>query len=224
MEDSLRLAAFEFVRRAIPLALAAAVVLPAVAEEKKPPQDMYFLIDMLNSADVTERRDTARTLGVMGFDVATPALIAALDDADAKVQLLAAEALGNIKDERAVSPLIDKLPYAEPGVKRFILGALGKIGDGRALEPMVRALQEEPDGDVRASAAYGLGELGDAAAVDALTAALRDDHKWVRFETCGALRKLKARGARSALERVAADDDDEQVRKAAAKALEEIAG
>ncbi len=181
---------------------------------------MYYLIEMLESADVSERRDTARTLGVMGFDVATPGLIKALDDTDAKVQLLAAEALGKIGDTRAVSPLIDKLPYAEPGVKRFILGALGKIGDGRALEPMVRALREEPDGDVRASAAYGLGELGDAA--DALAAALGDDYKWVRFEACGALRKLKARGARAALERVAAGDDDEQVRKAAAKALEEM--
>jgi HEAT repeat protein len=198
------------------------LVLPAFAAEKKPPQDIYFLIDMLKSPDVTERRDTARTLGVMGFDVATPGLIEALDDSDAKVQLLAAEALGNIGDERAVSPLIDKLPYAEPGVKRFILGALGKIGNGRALEPMVQALQEAAEGDVRASAAYGLGELGDAAAADALVAALGDDYKWVRFESCGALRKLKARGARPALERVAAADEDEQVRKAAAKALEEM--
>ena len=213
---------FEVVRQAVPLVFAAALVPPAVAAEKKPPQDMYFLIDMLKSADVTERRDTARTLGVMGFDVATPGLIEALDDSDTKVQLLAAEALGNIGDKRAVSPLIDKLPYGEPGVKRFILGALGKIGDNRALEPMVQALQEAAEGDVRASAAYGLGELGEAAATDALVAALGDDYKWVRFETCGALRKLKARGARPALERVAAADEDEQVRKAAAKALEEM--
>lgn len=222
MEVSLHAVAFEFVRRAVPLALAAALVLPAVADEKKPPQDIYFLIDMLKSADVTERRDTARTLGVMGFDVATPGLIDALDDSDAKVQLLAAEALGNIGDKRAISPLIDKLPYAEPGVKRFILGALGKIGDSRALEPMVQALGKEAEGDVRASAAYGLGELGDAAAIDPLVAALADDYKWVRFETCGALRKLKARSARSALERVAAGDEDEQVRKAAAKALDDV--
>ena len=197
-----------------------ALVLPAFAAEKKPPDDIYYLIDLLKSNDVTERRDTARTLGVMGFDVATPALIEALDDSDGKVQLLAAEALGNIGDKRAVAPLIEKLPYAEPGVKRFILGSLGKIGDTSALEPMVRALSNEPEGDVRASAAYGLGELGDAGAVEPLTAALGDDYNWVRFETCGALRKLKARSARSALERVAANDEDEQVRKAATKALE----
>jgi len=222
MEVSFRSGFLVFLRCTLPLAVAAAVVLPAVADAKKPPEDIYFLIDLLKSADVTERRDTARTLGVMGFDVATPGLIAALDDSDAKVQLLAAEALGNIGDKRAVSPLIDKLPYAEPGVKRFILGALGKIGDSCALEPMVQALEDDTEGDVRASAAYGLGELGDAAAVDPLVAALADDYKWVRFETCGALRKLKARSARSALERVAAGDEDEQVRKAAAKALEEL--
>lgn len=199
-----------------------AFTLAARADEKKPPQDIYYLIDMLKSPDVTERRDTARTLGIMGFDVATPALIEALGDSDTKVQLYAAEALGNIGDKRAVSPLIEKLTYAEPGVKRFILGALGKIGDAQALEPLARALREDPEGDVRASAAYGLGELGDAAAVDPLVAALGDDYKWVRFEACSALRKLKARGASSALERVAAGDEDEQVRKAAAKALEEM--
>jgi HEAT repeat protein len=199
-----------------------ALIPAAGADEKKPPQDIDYLIDMLKSPDVTERRDTARTLGIMGFDVATPALIEALSDSDTKVQLYAAEALGNIGDQRAVSPLLDKLPYAEPGVKRYILGALGKIGDARAFEPLTRALREESEGDVRASAAYGLGELGDAAAVDPLVAALGDDNKWVRFEACHALRRLKARGARPALERVAAGDEDEQVRKAAAKALEEM--
>jgi hypothetical protein len=211
-----------YVRPALLLVLTAALALPAFAAEKKPPEDIYYLIDLLKSNDVTERRDTARTLGVMGFDVATPGLIEALDDSDGKVQLLAAEALGKIGDKRAAAPLVEKLPYAEPGVKRFILGALGKIGDAAALEPMVQALSNEPEGDVRASAAYGLGELGDAGAVEPLTAALRDDYSWVRFEACGALRKLKARSARSALERVAANDDDEQVRKAATKALEEM--
>jgi HEAT repeat protein len=209
----------------LPCAAAAlALAFPAVAaEEKKPPEDMYYLIDMLKSPDVQERRETACALGIMGFDVATPGLIEALGDGDAKVQLLAAEALGRIGDKRAVSPLIEKLPAAEAGVRRFILGALGKIGDTRALEPMARALKEEPEADVRASAAYGLGELGDAAATDALVAALNDDYNWVRFEACGALRKMKAHSAR-ALERVAAADDDEQVRKAAEKALEALSG
>jgi len=205
------------------LALASAVGATA-AEKKKPPQDIYYLIELLESPDVHERRSTAQTLGVMGFDVATPALIEALDDSDAKVQLLAAEALGRIGDKRAAEPLIEKLPYADAGVRRFILGALGKIGDERALAPMMAALADESEGDVRASAAYGLGELGNAAATDALIAALGDDYKWVRFEACGALRKLKAYSARPALSRVAASDEDEQVRKAAAKALAEIAG
>ncbi|MGD8719827.1 MAG: HEAT repeat domain-containing protein [Candidatus Zixiibacteriota bacterium] len=202
--------------------LSAAAVATAAAEERKPPQDIDYLIDLLKSKDVTERRDTARTLGVMGFDVATPGLIEALDDDDAKVQLLAAEALGKIGDKRAVDPLIAKLPYAESGVKRFILGALGQLGDAQALEPMLDSLANDSEPDVRASAAYGLGELGDAGAVDPLVAALGDDYKWVRYEACGALRKLKAAGARSALERVAEGDPDKQVRSAAKKALDSI--
>jgi HEAT repeat protein len=160
--------------------LAIAVGTPSAAEEKerKPPQDIYYLLDLLKSPDVTERRDTARTLGVMGFDVATPALVEALDDTDPKVQLLAAEALGKIGDPHGVEPLLAKLPYAETGVKRFILGALGKIGDNRALEALVAALRDEPVAEVRASAAFGLGELGAAEATEPLLAALDDENEW----------------------------------------------
>lgn len=197
---------------------------PAEEKERKPPQDIYYLLDLLKSVDVTERRDTARTLGVMGFDVATPALIEALDDSDAKVQLLAAEALGKIGDPRAVDPLLAKLPYAEAGVKRFILGALGKIGDNRALEALVAALRDEPVAEVRASAAYGLGELGAAEATEALVAALDDENEWVRLEACGALRKLKATAAVGKLRRLAESDENEQVRRGAKKALEVIEG
>jgi HEAT repeat protein len=194
----------------------------AGAARDEPPQDIQYLIDMLKSPDVSERRDVARTLGVMGFDVATPGLIGALDDDDGKVRLLAAESLGKIGDKRAVEPLLDKLPYEEDGVKRYILGALGKIGDARALEPLVNSLEREDVPEVRASAAYGLGELGDAAAADALIKAVSDEDQWVRLEACGALRKLKAAAAVPALRRVAEKDENEQVRKAAAKALEVI--
>lgn len=196
----------------------------AAAARDEPPQDIQYLIDMLKSPDVSERRDVARTLGVMGFDVATPGLIGALDDDDAKVRLLAAESLGKIGDKRAVEPLLEKLPYEEDGVQRYILGSLGKIGDARALEPMVGFLENEDVPEVRASAAYGLGELGDAGATDALVRALGDDDQWVRLEACGALRRLKAAAAVAALRRVAEGDENEQVRKAAAKALEVIAG
>lgn len=194
----------------------------AGAKRDEPPQDIQYLIDMLKSPDVSERRDVARTLGVMGFDVATPGLIGALDDDDAKVRLLAAESLGKIGDKRAVEPLLEKLPYEEDGVQRYILGSLGKIGDARALEPMVGFLENEDVPEVRASAAYGLGELGDAGATDALVRALGDEDQWVRLEACGALRRLKATAAVPALRRVAEGDENEQVRKAAAKALEVI--
>ena len=196
----------------------------AAAARHEPPQDINYLIDMLKSSDVSERRDVARTLGVMGFDVATPGLIAALDDDDAKVRLLAAESLGKIGDKRALESLLEKLPYEEDGVKRYILGALGKIGDARALEPLVESLEGETVPEVRASAAYGLGELGDAAATDALVRALGDEDQWVRLEACGALRKLKASAAVGALRRVAEADENEQVRRAAAKAVDVISG
>lgn len=199
------------------LAVSAAAALGA--QKGPPPQDMPYLIDMLKSEDVQERRSTAQTLGTMGYDIATPALCEALNDRDVKVQMYAAEALGKIGDKKAVDALIAKLPGSELIVKRFVLGALGKIKDTRALEPLTKALGEEIDGDVRASAAYGLGELGDPAATEALVVALSDDYKWVRYETCGALARVGAVGALAALRAVAANDKDEQVRAAAAKAV-----
>jgi len=192
---------------------------PATAKGGTPPQDIGYLIDLLKSKDIQERRDAAQTLGAMGFDVATPGLCDALGDDDTRVQLLAAEALGKIGDKRAVDPLLAYLPAAEPSVRRFILGALGKIGDPRALETLTQYLGADADGDVRASAAYGLGELGDAAATEALVAALSDDYKWVRYETAGALSRMGAVGTIPALEAVAANDKDAQVRAAAAKAV-----
>jgi len=224
MAARMRTRAAAFVGGVVVAVLAWGATAGAARAEKEPPQDIQYLIDMLQSPDVSERRDVARTLGVMGFDVATPGLIAALDDDDAKVRLLAAEALGKIGDKRAVEPLLEKLPYEEDGVKRYIFGALGKIGDSRALEPLVNALEGEAVPEVRASAAYGLGELRDAGATDALVRALGDENEWVRLEACGALRKLKASAAVGALTRVAEKDENEQVRKAAAKALEVISG
>ncbi|HUU56336.1 MAG TPA: HEAT repeat domain-containing protein [bacterium] len=221
MEDKTETRRIKSTQAVVVTAFAVCLVVAAAARDK-PPQDIQYLIDMLKSSDVSERRDVARTLGVMGFDVATPGLIGALDDDDAKVRLLAAESLGKIGDKRAVEPLLEKLPYEEDGVKRYILGALGKIGDARALEPLVKSLEGETVPEVRASAAYGLGELGDAAATDALIRALGDENEWVRLEACGALRRLKASAAVRALSRVAEADENEQVRKAAAKALAAI--
>lgn len=189
------------------------------AKAEKPPDDFPYLLELLQSKDVTERRSTAQLLGTMGFKEATPALIEALNDDDPKVQLLAAEALGKLKDPRAVEPLIAKARTADDGVKRFIFGALGKIKDPLAFEVLTAAVAAEPNGDVRASAAYALGELGDPAATKVLTAALSDEYKWVRFEACGSLAKLRAFGARAALAELANGDPDAQVRGAAAKAV-----
>ena len=56
----------------------------------------------------------------------------------------------------------------------------------------------------------GLGELGEAEATAALTAALDDENEWVRLEACGALRKLKATSAVGKLRRLAEGDENEQ--------------
>jgi HEAT repeat protein len=60
-------------------------------------------------------------------------------------------------------------------------------------EPLTRILSQDSDQFVRAMAATSLGQLGDARAVDALTAALTDDSSLVRDNARQALTAIRRR-------------------------------
>ena len=142
-----------------------------------------------------------------------PALIAALGDADEGVRLNAAYALGRI-GAPAVPALVETWQQAsEAGSENessqnatFALSGIGGWSSPQlswlqthatyALSaiggPAVPALVETLDSDnesIRASAAYALGDIGNAAqeAVPPLTQALRDESSWVRRHATEAL-------------------------------------
>jgi HEAT repeat protein len=118
------------------------------------------------------RRMAAQALGGIADQRAVVPLIAVLDDPDWLVVTSAAEALARIGDPRAVEPLIAKLQ--DPQNLYHVAVNLGKLarklGDRRAFEPLLAAFQ----GGSRGShgAAEGLGELGDARAVEPLVTKL----------------------------------------------------
>ena len=153
----------------------------------------------LASGGDLERADAASALGFaaardeeVAETVAEP-LCGALRDAFEPVRLNALYALG-AAGAAAVPHL---LPMLQEGADYFdrnqvlninhVADALATIGVP-AVAPLVEALGD-PAEHVRASAAYGLGEMGAAAAgaVDALIRAVREDTAAVRFHAISAL-------------------------------------
>jgi HEAT repeat protein len=160
------------------------------------------------------------------------------------VRAAAATALGQLGDARAVQPLVDALVDQDKNVRRHAAAALERLGepqwiqwvkghdsdfsrlgasrDVRVLEPLVKALADEglylP---LRAEAAAGLGQLGNARAVEPLLNALVNKHSPVRGAAAQALGQLGDARAAEPLIKTLADQED-YVRGAAAQALGQL--
>ncbi len=142
-------------------------------------------------------------------------------------RMSAAKALGEIGDERAIELLIEVLSDVDWWVRTYASRALGKFGDTRAVEPLIGLLSDET-GSVREAAAEALGRIGDLRAVEPLIKALVGDDSlnWtyaIRRNAAEALGKIGDEQAVEPLIQVLEDvDDDDEVRGAAAEALEYI--
>ena len=163
--------------------------------------------------------------GAVGRPRAIEPLINALGDEDKSVRYAAAQGLGQLGDARAVEPLIKALRHGDLDVRRMAAGALGELGDRRAVEPLIKALEDE-DGEVRWCVAEALKQLGDRRAIEPLIKALEDRFYKVRLAAAQALGQL-GEGDRRAVEpliKALVDEghEDQYVRKAAAKSLEQL--
>jgi HEAT repeat protein len=162
------------------------------------------VIASLKDANGWGRSAAAEALGEIGDTRAVEPLIAALQDEDKGVRRAGVEALGKVGDARAVEPLITFTAVQQDqdqGVRKAGVEALGKVGDARAVEPLIAALRDHDSDvakaaagalvnigapavepliaalnreDLRGAAARALGQIGNARAVEPLTAALKD--------------------------------------------------
>ncbi len=157
-------------------------------------------------------------------------LRAALEDDIAEVRAEAATSLGVQRDAGAVAGLIKRLDDGHPVVRQAAAIALGTIGDGQAFPPLAAALREgpadlrfqaatslaeidpvaaftplvaalgDPDPQVVAAVALGLGATGDPRAPGHLARLLEHEAAAVRFDAGYALAQLRDRRGRAALE------------------------
>jgi beta-lactamase regulating signal transducer with metallopeptidase domain/HEAT repeat protein len=212
--------------------------------------DLSMSMNALRSSNATERALAACALGRLGAVSAIPALIGLLGD-DAPIQSIkcwdsgdwsparhafkqaspgeqAAIALAALS-QPAVEPLIAALSNGDRSVRRNAAWAIGEIRGGRgtdrmaAVEPLIATLSDV-DSWVRVAAAFSLGEMQPSQATESLIAALGDAEWNVRKMAAWALGEMKARAAVESLTSLTLRDENEWVRREAAKALGEIRG
>jgi HEAT repeat protein len=153
---------------------------------------------------------------------ALPALAAALDSPDWRVRINAAIVLSQLTRSEAVRAsaaapgavraLADRAKDPDIFVRDNAVLALGHFRSPDGVTVLLAALKE-PAWNVRASAAVSLSQYAETAAAPqvaaALSEALRDEHRWVRYAAAKSLEKLgpAAGGALPALTAALRDRD-----------------
>ncbi len=194
--------------------------------------DIDTAVAALQPDDTTVRMKAANTLGFMreGAADAVPALVDALEDDYEPMRRNAIYALGAI-GEPAVERLIDALAAEKEAfdmepILHICDAAHGLAAIGASAVPALIAALEDERENVRASAAYALGEMGPVAAeaVDGLIALLTDESEEVRRHATSALGMIKEPVSKTvpALVRVLGDPEDTDLAFFAAQALTRI--
>lgn len=123
-------------------------------------------------------------------------LLEALESPHSEVRKEAIGGLWTLRDQEAVEPLIRHLQQDNDfDVALAAASALGWIGDRRAVGPLLSAL-ENRNWQMRQTAAYSLGEIGDEQSLEAIRRHLSDPKPQVRKAVKGALSRFHLRSPR----------------------------
>ena len=194
--------------------------------------DVTSAVAALKTGDTAARMEAANILGFMREDAAeaVPTLINALEDDYEPIRRNAIYALGAI-GASAVEPLGDALDEEKEAfemepILHICDAAHGLAAIGApAIPALATALKDERE-NVRASAAYALGEMGPVAAeaVDGLIALLTDESEEVRRHATSALGMIKVPVSKTVpvLVQVLEDREDTDLAFFAAQALTRI--
>jgi HEAT repeat protein len=96
---------------------------------------------------------------------------------DKEVRQTACWALGKLREKRAVNALLSVLSEKEPYLYWESAKSLGLLGSKRAVQPIIGILQNDPNLDKRAAAAYALNLLADDRAVEPLLEAVNNTNE-----------------------------------------------
>jgi HEAT repeat protein len=184
---------------------------------------LAILSETLASPNARARITAIRALTLMGAK-AWPALRAGLQNDIEDVRMEAALSLSEQGQSDGIATLTSAVGRNAIERKRLAF-ALASANDERAVEPLCGLLRDRNQSwSVRRTAATHLGKLKSVRAVSALTRALNDHDNDVREAAIKALAEIGDRSPLATLEIVAAKDKYENVKKAAAAAIQKLRG
>ena len=146
--------------------------------------------------DPAARLDAVKSLGESGEPAANHFLMQAVGDTDPRVRAKAVDYLGRARATNATLFLIQRLSVrgTEDALRHRVLMALGKIGDSRASRPILEFLGRDLEPDIRGTAIYTLGEVGDGSIEqDLRELAESEEHPRLKRLITDALAKVSAR-------------------------------
>lgn len=178
------------------------------------------LIEALGTPEAALPQRIAEILVRFG-DAAVRPLCIEVRNPDSDVRRMwAAEILGWLGNLEAAIPLIDALGDVNPEVRAKAAGALGRLAEARAIDRLLEMLLSDPIPFVRTRVAQALGAIGHPRVVDHLVQVLKDPEWWVRIRAIEALEQIGKESAGILL--AALEDEDAEVRRRAATALERM--
>ncbi len=133
----------------------------------------------LKHPEPSVRREVVRALGMIGGPKAGDALLLAMDDQDPQIRMAALRFLPNAQSYAVLDSLMETITrpdFSERALaeKRVFFEVLAEIGQDRVLPFMVKLLRKKAlfgsakKDEIRASAAYGLGNIHQQDALEAL--------------------------------------------------------
>jgi HEAT repeat protein len=133
--------------------------------------------ERLRSGESETRRDALHKLRASESENASRIATAGLTDKSEIVRATAPFSILALPNDEAAENLVPQLKDKSEYVRRETAYALGKTHSARATRPLVEILQKDKQYSVKCSAAVALGEIADVSAVEALTAVLRRNSK-----------------------------------------------
>lgn len=170
-------------------------------------------IELLTSPSITERYAAAKALSYFSFDASIPILKNIINDnrEHIYIRLEAAATLMRAGQPEGVSFIETCLhdQYLENRLEAIIV--LGEIGSSKSCELLSKCLLDnDQHPEIRAGAAWSLGELRSRNAVDALIKSFHSVEKSIRVEATRALAKLTRSYGEEVLKRFSSSSPEQR--------------
>ncbi|HEY2806574.1 MAG TPA: HEAT repeat domain-containing protein [Gemmatimonadales bacterium] len=133
--------------------------LVAIKRDDVPPNAVPILSAALGDEDACVRRVAAPLLGRIENPAALMALRQALRDSRPGTREAAAIGMGYANNHTLIPALLAGIQDSVARVRVACVIALGEIEDKRAMGALVGLLRRDPDGTVRAAAAWAIGAI-----------------------------------------------------------------